>query len=525
MAVSVVINRMNLDMRDTWDVIVVGSGNAGLCAALAAQEEFQRVLVIEKGKAELAGGNTAFSGGAMRFTYNNRSDLISLLDDDRDPRLARTDFGIYTREKFCADLMSFNNGRSLSVEQQTLVEESLPTMQWLATKGVKFEPIYTRQSYEKDDRFVFWGGLTLAAKGEGAGLAEAERNAFESRGGTILYDCAAMELVFSEGHVVGVQTKDGAGNRRRFEAKAVVLGAGGFGSNNALLTKYLGRGMDRAVFRGTPHNTGDGLEMAFRVGARPYGVFEGCHIVPMGIRVTKGTSGISSQYENTRLRKLCYFLGIMLNKDGRRFVDEGADFRNYTYAQFGQSILEQPDSVAYQIFDAKVDHLLYDEYGSEGAHFFQAQTIDDLLNLVEGIDQTTARATIEAFNAAVNESVVFDPTTKDGKSAQGLTPPRLNWAQKLDTAPFKAFPVTGGITFTYGGVQVDSSGAVIGNDGYPIQGLFACGEMVGGVFFNGYPGGSGLTSGAVFGRKAGYGAAAFSQASKPGAVLSFGRGR
>ncbi|SCX35128.1 FAD-dependent tricarballylate dehydrogenase TcuA [Agrobacterium rosae] len=508
-------------MVDIWDVIVVGSGNAGLCAALAAQEAFERILVIEKAKPELKGGNTAFSGGAMRFTYDGFSDIRSLLQDVDDPRLARADFGSYSKKAFAADLSSFNNGRPLSIEQNVLIEESLPTMRWLASKGVEFEPIFSRQSFEKNGRLAFWGGLTLAAKGEGSGLAASERAEFERHGGTVIYDCAATELVMSDGRVVGVETSDAAGHRKTLRANAVVLAAGGFGSNQALLRQYLGRGMDRAVFRGTPHNTGDGLKMAFRVGARPHGVFEGCHAVPMGIRMYSHDKALPAGFESTRLRKLCYFLGVMLNSQGRRFVDEGADFRNYTYAQYGQAILEQPGSIAYQIFDAKVDHLLYEEYGAPSANFVEADTIDDLLVRLEGIDSETARNTITMFNAAVDDQVEFDPAVKDGKSAVGLVPPRLNWAQKLDRAPFRAYPVTGGITFTYGGVQVDASGAVMGKNDLPIQGLFACGEMVGGVFFNGYPGGSGLTSGAVFGRRAGIGAAAFSRACQSATKLEY----
>jgi tricarballylate dehydrogenase len=203
----------------------------------------------------------------------------------------------------------------------------------------------------------------------------------------------------------------------------------------------------------------------------------------------------------------------MVNAKGERFVDEGKDFRNYTYAQFGRSVLEQPNHLAWQIFDAKVDHLLYSEYKFHDAHFVEAETLDGLIAKLDGIeDKAKVRATINAFNAAVNEEVAFDPTRKDGKNTPGLEPPKSNWAQKIDTPPFKAYPVTGGITFTYGGLKVDEAGGVVHQDGSTIPGLFACGELVGGVFFNGYPGGSGLTSGAVFGRRAGYGASRYVQA-------------
>ena len=155
--------------------------------------------------------------------------------------------------------------------------------------------------------------------------------------------------------------------------------------------------------------------------------------------------------------------------------------------------------------------LLYAEYRFHDAHFVEADTLDALVEKLDGVDKLTVRNTLAEFNAAVDESVLFDPTVLDGKAAKGINPPRSNWAQALDTGPFRAYPVTCGVTFTYGGLKVSNQGQVLCDDDTPITGLYACGELVGGVFFNGYPGGSGLTSGAVFGRMAGYGAAKHSQ--------------
>jgi tricarballylate dehydrogenase len=272
----------------------------------------------------------------------------------------------------------------------------------------------------------------------------------------------------------------------------------------------IGEDWAHAKVRGTPHNIGTGLEMAWRLGAERYGLFDGCHATPMDLHMPNyGNLGIP-HIERKNYRKICYFLGIMLNAKGERFVDEGRDFRNYTYAQFGRAVLEEPGHFAWQIFDAKVAPLLYEEYTFHDAHYVEAETLDGLVAKLDGVaDKAAARATIEAYNAAVNRDVPFDPTIKDGKGTIGLALPKSHWAQTIDVPPFRAYPVTGGITFTYGGVKVDEKGAVLREDGSAIPGLFACGEMVGGVFFNGYPGGSGLTSGAVFGRRAGYGAAAF----------------
>lgn len=498
-------------MNKIWDVIVVGSGNAALCAALAARAEGRSVLVVEKAARALAGGNTKYTAGAMRFAYDGTDDLMPLLADPEDPRLPLTDFGSYTTQKFADDLLGFNDGRPLSPEQRILIDQSLETMQWLGHQGVKFEPIYSRQSFLKDGRHVFWGGLTLAAADEGVGLFEAELAAFEAKGGEIRFEAPVVDLLVREGRVAGVIV-EGPDGREELQAHAVVLACGGFESSEELRAKYIGPDWAKAKVRGTPHNTGDGLRMAFELGAGEYGFYEGCHATPMDLHMKDYGNLDIPHGERKNYRKISYFLGIMINAHGERFVDEGRDFRNYTYAQFGRTVLEQPGHFAWQIFDAKVDDLLYAEYRFHDAHYVEADTLDALLPKLDGVNLARARQTIEAYNAAVMEDVPFDPTIKDGKGTRGLDLPKTNWAQKLDTGPFKAYPVTGGITFTYGGVKLGAAGEVLRKDGSAIPGLFACGEMVGGVFFNGYPGGSGLTSGAVFGRIAGRGAAAHAAA-------------
>jgi tricarballylate dehydrogenase len=489
------------------DVIVVGSGNAALCAGLAARERGASVLVIEKADEDMAGGNTKYTAGAMRFAYRSGDDLVPLLRDPDDARLARTDFGAYTEEKFGEDLRYFNDGRPLSDEQNKLVSRSLETLTWLASHDVKFEPIYSRQSFEKDGRLVFWGGLTLAAQNEGVGLFEAERDALLRAGGEIRYGCAAERLLTEGGRMVGVLARDADGSTHEIRAGAVILASGGFEADAAMRRDYMGPEWERARVRGTPHNTGDGLRMALDLGAARHGLFTGAHATPMDLHMKEYGNLDIPHGERKNYRKICYFLGVMLNANGLRFVDEGKDFRNYTYAQYGKAVLDQPNQFAWQIFDAKVFDLLYAEYRFHGAHFVEAQSLEELAGKLDGVDPKAALETLRAFNDAVDESTPFDPTIKDGKSARGLTPPRTNWAQRLDTPPFRAYPVTGGITFTYGGLKLGTNGEVLREDDTPIEGLFACGELVGGVFFNGYPGGSGLTSGAVFGRQSGYGAA------------------
>lgn len=495
-------------MDRNWDIIVVGSGSAALCAAIASLESGASVLMLEKAGPDMAGGNSKYTAGAMRFVYDGLKDLLPLLRDPSDPRLANADFGRYDAAQFGDDLLGFNDGRPLSAEQRTLIEQSYDTLLWLAGHDVKFEPIFSRQSFKKDGKDVFWGGLTLAAQNEGVGLVEAELAAFLRLGGVIRYHSEVTDLLVENGAVRGVRYRSEAGGEATAQAGAVVLGCGGFEANMDWRRQLIGENWAAAKVRGTPHNTGKGLEMAFKLGARRHGRFEGCHATPMDFYMPDFGNLDLPHIERKHYRKICYFLGVMINADGLRFVDEGQNFRNYTYAQFGSAIMEQPGYQAWQIFDSKVTDLLYSEYSFSDAHFVEADTLESLIDKLMGLDdRPQALATLADYNHAVDETTPFEPSVLDGKGTRGLPLPKSNWAQKLDQGPFKAFPVTGGITFTYGGLQVSDSGCVIDEQGQEIAGLYACGELVGGVFFNGYPGGSGLTSGAVFGRRAGYGAA------------------
>lgn len=483
-------------------IIIVGSGNAALCAGIAALEKGAKVEIYEKADKKLAGGNTKYTAGAMRFAYENGDELFHLLKDPDDKRIKNTDFGSYTKEKFSLDLLNFNDGRPLSEEQNILVSSSFDTMKWLASHDVKFEPIYSRQSFLKDGKHVFWGGLTLASENEGVGLFEQELLAFKKLGGIIHYASPVTKIIFENEEVRGVVVNDIS-----IEADAVILASGGFEASDELRKKFIGQDWVAAKVRGTPHNTGDGLIMALEIGAMKHGLYDGCHATPMDLYMKNYGNLDLEPSERKNYRKICYFLGIMINADGNRFVDEGINFRNYTYAQFGRKVLEQPGHFAWQIFDSKVFNLLYEEYRFHDAHFIEAETLDDLVLKMEGVNKDQTKKTLKEFNDAIDINVTFDPTILDGKSTNGLDLKKSNWAQKIDKGPFKAFPVTGGITFTYGGLKVSRNGSVLKDNSKPIKGLYACGELVGGVFYNGYPGGSGLTSGAVFGRIAGYGAA------------------
>jgi tricarballylate dehydrogenase len=299
---------------------------------------------------------------------------------------------------------------------------------------------------------------------------------------------------------------DTAGASRRIVAGAVVIAAGGFEADRERRAVHLGEEWRSAKVRGTPYNTGDPLDLLLNIGAARLGEWSGCHATQWDRNAPEfGDRNLTNRYT-----KQSYPLGIVVNLDGERFIDEGQDFRNFTYAKYGRAVLKQPSSVAFQIFDAKTVPLLRaQEYMTDevyGASRFEASTLDRLAGEC-GIDAIRLRRTVEQFNAAVNEAP-FDPSIKDGKATHGIDPPKSNWAQRIDLAPFVAYAVTGAITFTFGGVRIDTRANVMNIAGCPIPRVFAAGELVGGLFYGNYPGGSGLMAGSVFGRRAGLGAAA-----------------
>ena len=284
-----------------------------------------------------------------------------------------------------------------------------------------------------------------------------------------------------------------------------MLACGGFEANSEWRTRYLGSGWDMAKVRGTRYNTGDGLQMALDVGAQPYGQWSGCHAASWE-RYAPDFGDFDNQRSSYRHS---YPFSIMINSEGMRFLDEGADFRNYTYAKYGRIVLEQPGNFAWQIFDAQVAHLVRDEYKLRGVTKVEADTLQVLVKKMQDVDCMQFLSTIEEYNSAVTTNIIFDPNVKDGRRTNGLKINKTNWANKIDKAPFVAYAVGCGITFTFGGVKIDTKGRVLDISDTPISGLYAAGEMVGGIFYFNYPGSAGLMSGSVFGRLAGHEAANF----------------
>ena len=484
-------------------VVVVGGGNAGLCAAISAAENGSQVTLLERAPPARRGGNTAFTAGAMRVAYEGVDDVLSLVPDLSQAQLAVTDFGSYDETAFYEDLARVTRYRADPELAQTLVTGSLPTLRWMREHGVRFVPIYGRQAFNIDGRYTFWGGLTIEVVGGGQGLVEFLTKSAQRKGVTIRYQARAVALDMGPSGVRGLVVRD-HWEDEVLPCDAVVLASGGFQANAEWRTRYLGAGWDLAKVRGSSFNTGDGIRMALDIGASPAGHWSGCHAVQWDLNAPEfGDLAVGDGFQ-----KHSYPFGVVVNAEGQRFLDEGADFRNYTYAMYGRRVLEQPGQVAWQVFDAKVEHLLRDEYRIRQVTRVAADTLEGLAAKMDGIDRGAFLRTVREYNAAVDQTVPFDPNVKDGRAACGLAVPKSNWANTLDTPPYQAFAVTCGLTYTFGGLRITPEARVLDTDFSPIPGLFAAGELTGGLFYFNYPGGSGLTNGSVFGRLAGAGAAA-----------------
>ncbi|OCT51763.1 FAD binding domain containing protein [Cladophialophora carrionii] len=447
-----------MSLPDYCDVLVVGSGNAGFSAALAAKESgAQSVLVIDKCPESWAGGNSYFTAGAYRTVHAGTSDLLPLVNNVDAALAQKIDIEPYTISHFQSDMHRVCAGRSDPALATTLVENSNAAIKWLAKNGIRFQLSFNRQAYEVDGRFKFWGGLALKTEDGGKGLISDFKKAARRVGVTVFYSTALKQLIAPGGVVTGV-----AGN------------------------------------------------------------WSGCHSVAWD---ADAPFHAGDQATSNEFTKSGYPLGLMLNTKGERFVDEGVDLRNYTYAKFGRAILGQPSQAAYQVWDAKaIPWLREEEYRPERVKRIIASSIEELARKLaadEGLeDASTFVTTLADYNEAVyahrkeNPGCKWDPAIRDGLSTQSRTHQlalaKSNWALPLDQAPFMAVKVTCGITFTFGGLSVvpETAQVVSATTDKGIPRLYCVGEMLGGLFFENYPGGSGLTSGAVFGRKAGAAAAA-----------------
>jgi tricarballylate dehydrogenase len=484
-----------------YDVVVVGAGNAALTAALSAQENGARVLVIERAPEKKRGGNSYFTGGLVRFPYQGMDEIRTLVPDITDEEAEMIEIGEYTEEQFFETIARVTEYMADPELTDVYVTKSYETLKWLKSKGIRFALALGRQAFKSGEKFRFWGGAPVEFVGGGVGLVDMLFESARKYGLDVWYNSRATRLLTDDsGRVIGVRVARGA---EKFDvaAKAVVLACGGFESNPEMRAKYLGPDWDLVKVRGTEFNTGDGISMALAVGAQPYGHFSGCHAVAWDLNAPPmGDRKVGESFQ-----KHSYPVGVVVNQAGDRFLDEGADFRNYTYAKYGKEIMKQPGRMAVQIFDAKVMHLLRDEYRIPQVTKATANTLEELAEQIEISPQGLVR-TIAEFNASCVDKP-YDPSVKDGKGTIGISPPKSNWALPIDTPPYVGFAVTCGITFTFGGLRINAEAQVLDTENEPIPGLHAAGELVGGLFYHNYPGGTGLVTGTVFGRIAGRSAA------------------
>jgi len=481
-----------------YDVVVVGKGNAALCAALAAHDQGARVVMLEAASEDEHGGNSRFAGGVMRFAYSTVEDLRRVTDIS-DEEAANSDFGSNTRENYLDvlyDLTSYRTDPDLS---ELLVNNSLDVMEWLRSKGARFILNHGRQSGMVNGRRVYFGNMPIEVNGGGAGLVDYLDAAVKKAGIDVKYDTRATGLIYDGERVSGVRTNEN-GKAVEYRGNVVVLACGGFEANPEMRARYLGPGWELCKVRGTRFNMGEGLKMALDIGAAPYGNWSGCHAVGWDRYAPEfGDVSVGDQFQ-----KHSYIFGLLINSEGKRFVDEGLDFHSFTYAKYGGEVLKQPGQFAWQVFDSKVKDCLRSEYRIKFVTKVSANSLEELAPQLEGVNPEGFLKTVREYNAAVKKDVPFDRTIKDGKCTVGIEPPKSNWAQALDTPPYDAYATTCGITFTFGGLRINKdTGQVLDVNLKPIPGLFTCGEMVGGLFYFNYPSGTGLVSGAVFGRMAG----------------------
>jgi precorrin 3B synthase CobZ len=487
--------------------------------------------MLEKAPRAWAGGNSTFTAGAYRTVFYGLKDVLPLVNNVAPEMADKIDMKPYTEKDFMTDLKRVCNGRSEPALANALVNESNATTKWLARNGIKFQLSFNRQAYNIGGRQKFWGGMVLKVEDGGKGLTQQHQANCQRLNVDVRYDSPVVRLLTNgTGGVIGVTVRQVDGSTYDLFARGgVILCAGGFEANPQMRVQHLGPNWDLAYVRGTPYNTGDLLKIAINdVGARPAGNWSGCHSTcwDYNAPTEAGDQKLTNQFT-----KSGYPLGLMFNVDGVRFVDEGEDMRNYTYAKFGRAILQQPDGVAYQIWDADgTNWLRSEEYADDVVERISADSIEQLAERLKTKGLRNIQIFVDSvkeYNEAVtafrreNPNADFDPSKKDGVSTRSsekrlrLGPDKTNWAQPLLKAPFLAVKVTCGVTFTFGGLKTDAStAAVIGQTANePISGLYCAGEMVGGLFFGNYPGGSGLTAGAVFGRKAGREAALRAQKS------------
>lgn len=454
------------DTREYVDVLVIGGGNAALCAAISARRAGARVRVLEAAPKFYRGGNTRHTRN-MRCAHDSATGTLS---------------GPYTEDEFWDDLNRVTQGRTDEELARFMIAQSKDMLHWIVEQGVRFQPsLGGTLSLGRTNSFFLGGGRAML----NALYLTAERLGVEIR-----YDAEVVDLEIEDGHFSTATYRQGTGTAS-IRAGALVAASGGFEANIEWLKEGWGPIADNFLIRGTAYNRGTVLRMLIDRSVQAIGDPTQCHAVAIDARAPKFDGGIITRLD-------CVVFGIVVNQNCNRFYDEGEDIWPKRYAIWGRLVAAQPDQIAYIIFDARSLELFMPSLFPP----VQAQSIGELAGKL-GLDPARLAATVDGFNSAVRPGQ-FDHTILDDCRTEGLTPPKSHWARRLEEAPFYAYPVRPGITFTYLGTRVNRQARMIMADGTPAANMFAAGEiMAGNVLGQGYAAGIGMTIGSVFGRVAG----------------------
>ncbi len=454
------------------DVLVVGGGNAALCAAMTAREAGAKVLVLESAPKEFRGGNSRHTRN-LRYLHESRNDYLT---------------GPYLEDEFWNDLLLVTEGQTNKQLARFTIRESNNIGAWMEQHGCRFQPAMRGTLHLARTNAFFLGG--------GKALMNAYYATALKLGVEILYDAEVRDIEIRDGKFASAFFVS-QGATQRVRARAVIVASGGFQANLEWLKEYWGEASDNFIVRGTPYNKGRMLRVLLDQGVKPVGDPRQCHAVAIDARAPKFDGGIVTRLD-------CVSFGIVVNKQAKRFYDEGEDLWPKRYAIWGRLVARQPDQIAYSIIDSKSIDLFMPSVFPP----IEANTISELATKLE-LDPSALEETVTAFNKSIRPGT-FDATVLDDCQTEGLEPPKSHWARSLDTPPFYGYPLRPGITFTYLGVTVNERAQVIMHNDEPAPNIFAAGEiMAGNILGQGYMAGLGLTIGTVFGRIAGREAARY----------------